>query len=148
MAELLKALTFDDLPTRPPLSGRLKISDDLQQTIALLSGWDGATRRIIRVSPSGVIRTGSARAVGLYNIVADEDAYEITYDDCPTSEVLLRAFPDNTGRVFVNIGTAAALNTGYPLFTGEWVNLSVNNLNSLQLYIEKDTDKVAAIYTE
>ncbi len=61
---------------------------------------------------------------------------------------MIRAFPDNTGRVFVNIGAAAALNTGYPLFTGEWVNLSVNNLNGLQLYIEKNADKVAAIYTE
>ncbi|GAH98407.1 unnamed protein product, partial [marine sediment metagenome] len=37
---------------------------------------------------------------------------------------------------------------GYPLFTGEWVNLSVNNLVGVQLWIEKDTDKVAAIYTE
>jgi len=148
MAEILKSFTFDDLPTKPPIVGRPKVSDDLQQTIALLSGWDGATRRLIRVSPSGAIRIGSARAKGIYNIVANQDGYTITCENCPTSEVMVRAFPDNTGRVFLNIGTAAALNTGYPLFTGEWINLSVNNLNSLQLYIEKDTDKAAVIYTE
>jgi len=148
MAEILKSFTFEDLPTRPPITGRPKISDDFQQTVALLSGWDGVTRRLIRVSPSGVIRVGSARAVGVINVVATIDGYVVTCNDCPTSEVMLRAFPDNTGRVFLNIAAAAALNTGYPLFTGEWINLSVNNMNSLQLYIEKDTDKVAVIYTE
>jgi len=148
MLEIIKPFPFDDLPTKPPVTGRPKLSEDLQQSIALLSGWDGATRRLIRCSPTGVIRVGSARAVGIYNIVADQDAYTLTCSDCSVSEVMLRAFPDNTGRVFVNIGAAAALNTGYPLFMGEWVSISVNNLNSLQLYIEKDTDKVAAIYTE
>ena len=148
MSEILVPFTFEDLPVKPPLTGRPRVSDDIQQSISLIVGWDGRTRRFIHCSPSGVIRVGSARAIGLYNIVAGVDGYVITCPNCPTSEVMIRAFPDNTGRVFVNIGAAAALNTGYPLFTGEWVNLSVNNLNSLQLYIEKDTDKVAAIYTE
>ncbi len=146
--EIQKPFTFDDLPTKPPITGRPKVSDDLQQTIALLSSWDGVTRRLVRCSPTGVLRIGSARAIGVLNVVADQDAYTLTCPDLAVSEAMIRAFPDTTGRVFVNVGTAAALNTGYPLFTGEWVNLSVNNLNSLQLYIEKDTDKVAMIYTE
>jgi len=148
MAEIIKPFTFEDLPTKPPITGRPKISDDLQQTVALLAGWDGITRRFIRCTPTGMIRVGSARALGVLNVVANIDDYVITCPDCPASEVMIRAFPDNTGRVFVNLGVAAALNTGYPLFTGEWVSFSVNNLNSVQLYIEKDTDKVAAIYTE
>lgn len=148
MFEILKPFTFDDLPTKPEITGRPKLSEDLQQAIALLSGWDGVTRRLIRVSPTGVIRVGSARAIGIYNIAANKDDYSVTCTDCPTSEVMLRAFPDNAGRVFVNISTAAGLNTGYPLFTGEWVNLSVNNVGDLQVWIEKNADKVAAIYTE
>ncbi len=148
MLEIIKPFTFDDLPTKPPVTGRPKVSDDLQQTIALLSGWDEITRRLIRCSPTGVLRVGSARAKGIYNIVANADGYITTCSDCPVSEVMIRAFPDNTGRVFLNISNPAGLNVGYPLFTGEWVNLSVNNLNSLQLYIEKQDDKVAVIYTE
>jgi len=148
MLEILKPFGFKDLPTKPEIIGRPKVSDDIQQTLASLVGWDGTTRRLIHVSARGIIRVCSGRAAGIYNIVADQDAYTITCADCPASEVMLRSFPDNTGRVFLNIGAAAALNTGYPLFTGEWVKLSVNNLNSLQLYIEKNTDKVAAIYTE
>lgn len=147
MLEILKPFTFDDLPTKPPITGRPKLSEDVQQTLALLSIYDGVTRRLVRGSPTGVIRVGSARAIGLYNIKANKDDYTITCADCPTSEVMIRAFPDNIGRVFVNFATPAAIDTGYPLFIGEWVNLSVNNLNVLQLYIEKDTDRVAAIYT-
>ncbi|GAG60618.1 unnamed protein product [marine sediment metagenome] len=148
MPEILKSFTFDDLPMKPPITGRPKVSDDLQQTIALLSGWDGVTRRLVRVSPTGAIRVGSARAVGIINVVANTDAYTANCTGCAASEVMIRAFPDNTGRVFLNIGTAAALNTGYPLFTGEWVSLSVNDMSVLYLYIEKDTDKVAVIFTE
>ncbi|GAG72436.1 unnamed protein product [marine sediment metagenome] len=148
MHEILKSFTFDDLPTKPPVTGRPKVSEDLQQTIALLSAFDGITRRLVRASPTGVLRVGSGRAVGLHNIVANKDGYTIACVECPASEVMIRAFPDNTGRVFVNIAAAAALNVGYPLFTGEWVSLSVNDMSILQLYIEKETDKVAVIYTE
>ncbi|GAJ16622.1 unnamed protein product, partial [marine sediment metagenome] len=51
------------------------------------------------------------------NILADKDAYTVTCSECPTSEAMVRAFPDNSGRVFLNVNAAAALNTGYPLFT-------------------------------
>ncbi len=148
MGEILKPLTFDDLPTKPPITGRLKVSDDLQQTISLLSSWDGVTRRLVRCSPTGVLRVGSGRAIGVLNVTADQGAYTFTCPDRIVSEAMIRAFPDNTGRVFINIGTAAAIDTGYPLFTGEWVSLSLNNLKSLRLYIEKYMDMVAIIYTE
>ena len=148
MPDIIIPLTFDDLPVKPPLIGRPRISDDIQQTAALLVGWDNRTRRLIRCSPTGVIRVGSARAKGIIDVLSDQATYTLTLPDIPTSEAMIRAYPDNSGRVFVNIGTAAALNTGYPLFTGEWVSVSVNNLNSLQLYIEKDAEKVAVIYTE
>lgn len=147
MPEILIPFTFEDLPVKPPLKGRPRISEDLQQTLALLSGWDGATRRLIRCSASGILRTAPPQVKGLLNILADQDAYTTQGSDIKTTEVMIRAFPDNTGRVFLNIGIAAALNTGYPLFTGEWVNISLNNLNIMYLYVEKDTDKVAIIYS-
>ncbi|GAI67386.1 unnamed protein product, partial [marine sediment metagenome] len=47
MLEIIKPLTFDDLPVRPPFVGRPRISEDLQQTVALLVGWDKSTRRLV-----------------------------------------------------------------------------------------------------
>ena len=148
MPKILVPFTFEDVPVSPPLSGQPVISNEIDQTFAMLVGWDGSTRRLVRVSPSGSIRVGSARAKGILDILSDQAGYVLTCPNCPVSEVMIRAYPDNTGRVFVNIGKAAALNVGYPLFTGEWVSLSVNNLNSLQLYIEKDVERVEIIYTE
>ncbi len=147
MTEILKALTFDDLPMKPPLVGRPRISEDIQQTAALLVGWDGRTRRLVAVSPTGVIRVGSGQAAGVLDIEASGAGDTITPADTPTSEIMLRAYPTNIGSVFVNIGKAAAENTGYPLLAGEWISISVNNLNSLQLWIEKNLDQVAVIYT-
>ena len=148
MLEIIKTLTFDDLPTRPPITGRPKLSEDIQQTIALLSGWDGATRRLVKVTPTGTLRVGSAKARGITNALSVGDNTKQTLSDIKTSEAMLRAFPDNVGKVFVNINTVADENIGYPLFTGEWVSISVNNLSSLQLWFEKDTDRIAVIYTE
>ncbi|GAG66536.1 unnamed protein product, partial [marine sediment metagenome] len=139
---------FRYLPTRPPITGRPKLSDDIQQTIALLSGWDGATRRLLKSSPAGILRVTDARAIGVYNVKASQDDISITCDDCPASEVMIRSFPDNVGKVFVNVNAEADENVGYPLFTGEWIRIAVNNLSSVQVWFEKDDDRVAAIYTE
>ena len=136
------------LPLKPEMTGRVKVDEVLIQTLAALCGWDGEGRHLVRCSPNGILRVGSANAVGIYNFVSNMGGYTAIGADCPTSEAMIRAFPDNTGKSFINIGVAAALNTGYPLFTGEWVRLSVNNLNRLQLYIEKTSDRIAIIYTE
>jgi len=148
MPEILKSLTFDDLPTKPPLVGRPRISDDLQQSVALLVGWDGATRRLVSVSPSGILHIASSPIKAILNVLANQDAYTYQGGDILTSEVLIKANPDNVGRIWVNAGIAAAVDTGHPLDGGEWVCFSVNNLRSLHLFIALDTEKASIIYTK
>ena len=148
MLEILKSLTFEDLPTKPPLVGKPKMSEDLQQTVALLVGWDGATRRLIGVSPSGVLYVASPRVKGILNILADQTSYTWQGADILTSEVLIRAKPTNSGRIWVNVGAAGAVDTGYPLDSGEWVRFSINNLHSLHLFIAVDTERAIVIYTK
>lgn len=147
MFEILKSLTFDDLPTKPELKGRPKLSEDLQQTVALLTGWDGATRRLIGVSPSGVIYTASPKVKGITNILADQVSYNWQGGDISTSEVLVKANPNNAGEVWVNVGAAGAVDTGYPLDAGDSVVFSINNLLSLHIHIVADTEKAIVIYT-
>lgn len=147
MKEILIPLTFEDLPTRPPLVGRPQVSDDIQQTVALLVGWDGSTRRLVRVTPTGTLRICEAPVKGISNILADETNYTWSGYDTPTSEVIVKAHPDNTGRVWVNVGDVAAADIGYPLDAGEWVKLSINNLAALHLFIAVDTEKAIIVYT-
>jgi len=147
MAEILKNLTFEDLPTKPPLTGRPRISDDLQQTVALLVGWDGVTRRIIRCSPTGALYVTSPKVKGIINFQADGDSDDWQGDAIKTSEVLIKAKTGNTGNLWVNVGAAAAVNTGFQLLSGEYVNFSINNLHTLYLHFTKDDDWVNIIYT-
>jgi len=148
MPEIIKSLTFEDLPTRPPLVGRPRISDDIQQTAALLCGWDGATRRLVRVSPTGALYTASHRVKGILNIQADGDADDYQGGDVSTTEVMIRAKTTNTGTVWVNVHSAGAVDTGYPLLSSEWVRWSINNLHSLHLHFTKGDDWVIVVYTK
>lgn len=147
MKDILKSLTFDDLPTKPPISGRLKMSDDLQQTIALLSGWDGATRRLCRVTPTGVLYFASPPVQGISNILSDETTYNWQGGNIKTSEVIVRADKTNNDDVWVNVGAVAVANTGYPLDGGEWVNFSITNLNMLHIHIVATAERAIVIYT-
>ncbi len=148
MFEILKPLTFDDLPTKPPISGRPKVSEDLQQTIALLSGWDGSTRRLIRVSPTGTLYVASPKAKGIINQQASGDADDYQAPNIVTSEVLIKAKTGNSGNVWINVGKAAAANVGYQLLSGDWISFSVNNLNSLQFHFTKNLDWINLLYSE
>ncbi|GAH49927.1 unnamed protein product, partial [marine sediment metagenome] len=140
-------LTFEDLPTKPPLVGRPRITDEIQQAIALLVGWDETTRRILRCSPSGILYIGSPRVKAIINFQADGDGDDYQGNDIKTSEVLIKAKTDNEGDIWVNVGVAAAVDTGYPLDAGEWVNFSINNLHTLHLHFTKDDDWVNIIYS-
>lgn len=148
MPEILKSLTFDDLPTRPPLVGRPRISDDIQQTVSLITGWDGATRRLVSVSPSGVLYTASARVKGIINVSAGEAVYNWQGSEIEISEVLIRANPDNIGRLWVNVSAVGAVDTGYPLDAGEPLIFSINNLHSLHIHVVLSGDKFVVIYTK
>lgn len=147
MPEVEIPLTFDDLPVKPPLTARPRISEDLQQTVALLVGWDKSTRRLVSVSPTGVLHVASAPVKGIVNLLSVGDGTTQQGDDIKTSEVLIRAKPTNTGRVWINVGKAAAVDVGYPLDSGEPVIFSVNNLHSLHFYFTKAADKCSIVYT-
>lgn len=145
MPEIIKSLTFKDLPTRPPLAGRPKISDDIQQTAALLVGWDGSTRRLIRVSPSGVLYVAEPIVLPIINKQATADGYTYVGDNLDITEVLVKAKPSNVGRIWANVYTTGAVDTGYPLDCGDWVKFSMRNLNNLHLYFTKDDDWVIIV---
>lgn len=148
MPDVIKSLPFEEMATKPPLTGRIRITDEMQQTLALLSGWDGASRRLLKVSQSGALYVCSPRVKGIINQQGDGDADDIQLPDIPTSEVLIRAKPTNAGRIWVNFSAAAADNVGYPLDSGEHVILSVNNLHSLYLHYTKNNDWAIVVYTK
>jgi len=117
------------------------------QALSLLSGYDGSQRRLLRCSPTGILHTIAPRTGGAVNITASSANFLWQGSPVETTEVMIRSNPDNAGRVWVNIDTPAAADTGYPLDGGEVINLTLNNLNNLHLKIIADTEKVIVIYS-
>lgn len=142
-----KPLPFDELDTRPPLSPQPRISEDIQQTLALLSGYDNSQRKLLKCSPAGVLFVASPTVKGIVNITADQASYNWSRQDTPTSEVMIMSNPDNSSKVWVNKGIAAAPDTGFPLDSGDSVIWGLNNLRSLHIHIVGNGEKVIVVYT-
>ncbi len=147
MYKITKPLPFGQLETNPEISGMPTLSDDIQQTLSLLSGFDGQERQLIVVSPTGILRVAGARVASISNILADQDSYTWNGSNVKSSEVLIKAHPDNTGRVWANVDNAASANNGYPLDAGDYVKFSITNLTNLYLFIATDTEKAIIIAT-
>lgn len=148
MAEIIRSFPFDDLPTKPPIAGRPKVSDDLQQTLSTLVGWDKASRRLVYVSPSGVLFTSSPPVQGIINKVSTGATENVTFSDIPTTEIIVMANANNGGDIWVNIGGNGGVDTGFPLDAGDNLNISINNLKSLYLHIITSGDKAIIVYTK
>ena len=148
MPDILRPLPFLDLETKPPLTGRVRITDEMQQTLALLSGWDGASRRLLNVSPSGVLHVCSSTIKGILNEQALAAVTDYQLPDIKTSEVLIRAKPTNSGRIWVNLDVDAGDNIGYPLDSGEWINFSVDNLHRIHWYSTVISEWMIVLYTK
>jgi len=140
-------LSFPELEARPQFSPQPRISDDIQQVLSLITGYDGSQRKLLKCSPAGVLYLASPSVKGIVNILANVPAYNWQGEGIPTSEVLILNNPKNTGDVWVNVGGVAAVDVGYPLETGDWVLWGINNLRSLHLHIVDDTEKAIVVYT-
>jgi len=139
---------FEDVPTKPEMSPQPLISDDIQQVLATLGGYDGETRRLLRCTKSGKLQTVNPLAAEFVNIPATEANFIWQGDNIKCTEVVVRAHPDNADRVWVNIFAAAAADTGWPLDKNEYVTLTVNNLEHIHLKIIANNEKVILLYTQ
>lgn len=147
MSEILKPLPFEDLPTEPPILGRPKLSDDFLQTMALLCGWDGSTRRLIRVSSSGVLSIGEPAIKDIVHLQGSGTPSVIQGSDIPCSECMVLAHPDNTDIAWVRPYVAVATDYGWPLQSYDMVRFAVSNVNQLFFLFDTAAEKVIIAYT-
>lgn len=147
MQDLQISFPLKDLPLKPEITGRIKVDETLIQTLSALMGYDGEGRRLLKCALSGSLRITSPIVKGIANKVTSNAEHNITFSDVPTTEVLVTANPDNVSRVWLNIGTPAGVDTGWPLDAGDFINISLDNLQSLRLYTASIGDKVSVVWT-
>lgn len=139
---------IEDFPTVPPLISIPDVTDDIQQTLATIVGFDGVARHLLRCTPAGMLQTVNPLAKKFINIGEQAANYLWQGEDIKCSEVVVRAGPTNQGNVWVNIYAAAAANIGWPLAGNEHIVLSLTNLSFLHLKIIAQNEKVIIYYTQ
>jgi len=147
MSIIRKAMQVVGLSLDPPIDEGIRLSKDMQQTLALLCAYGIDKRIVLRASESGVLNVTSARIKDIvyYTGVGASDTQ--TGDDVPCTECLVMAHPDNTGKVWVRPGGTAATNNSWPLAAGEVVNFTLDNLKQLSMLMVTEGDIVIVAYS-
>jgi len=148
MAKVKTPFELPDLCVHPPLPSSPNLTPDIQQTLATLVGYNGQLRRLLRCTAHGMLQIVNPLIVGFINVTGSGANDEYDGVQLRTSEVIVRAHPDNNSLVWVNTFKAAAVDTGYPLAANEYIILSVNDVAHLHLLIVGDGEKVIIGYSQ
>jgi len=147
MPEIHKALRIPELDLRPPITGHIRLSEDMQQTLALLTAYGDNKRVILKATPSGILQTVSPQLKEIVVLTADATPYAWQGGDIPCTEVAVIAGLDNAGRVWVRPNSAASAANGWPLDKAEVFGFTISNLNQLHVTIETTGEIAVLAYT-
>jgi len=145
--EILIPFRIEDMLLKPDMSGRIRLSDDMQQTLASLVGYDDVARRLLRCSKGGILYTASARLQNIVHITGSGANDTWQGSDLKVNEVMVMGHPDNSSLIWVKNDEEATINNGWPLDAKEVVNVTLDNLNNLNLLIVGDGEKAIIAYT-
>lgn len=111
------------IPSLPPL---IPVSAELQQALALMLGlWQGQ-RIPLKTCHNGVMRVNDDSIFDIVHITAAAPNTAVVGTRLAVTSLLLKAHPDNTGRIWVRARGTAAANNAWPLDAGEGINLSMD----------------------
>jgi len=134
MFEIQTPFSIKGIPLKPELSGRQKVDETLIQTLSALLGFDGEARRLLTCALNGSLNVVAPTCQEIVNIQATGDGQNWTFTDTPCTEAMVRNIWGSTADIFVQVGRTAAGNDGWRLRPGEWIKLSINNMNVLNIY--------------
>lgn len=147
MSEIHKALRIPELDLRPPITGHIRLSEDMQQTLALLTGLGDNKRVILKATESGVLNTVSPQVKDIVVVTANATPYAWQGGDIPCTEVAVMAGLDNSNRVWVRSNSAASAANGWPLDKGDPFGFTLSNLNQLHVTIQTSGEIAIIAYT-
>lgn len=147
MPNIRKPMSIPELNLKPPIDGTVRLSEDMQQTLALLTAMGVTGRKLMKCSESGVLYTGSAKVKGVWNKTGSGADDDVQGDNANCTECVVMANPDNAGRLWVKPYKVADEDDGVPLDAGDAVNFTVTNLSQIHVNVIADGDKVIVIYS-
>ena len=146
MSDIKKSMDVAELNIQPPLSGKTRLSDDMQQTLALMTALGADRRRPLRCSESGVLNVASPRIKDVVHYTGSGANDTQTGGNVPCTEVMVIGHPDNNSNVWVRPNTTATVNNAWPLAANGVVSFTLDNLSQLNMLIVGDGEKVIVAY--
>jgi hypothetical protein len=140
-------IAVPELNLQPEQAGGVQLSEDMHQSLSLLTAFFLNKRVLLKASPSGMLYVTNPPLFDVLHVAAVGAAYAYQGNDLPCSEVMIMAHPDNTGRVWVRTNATATVNNAIPLDKGDFIVVSCTNMNQLNLLIAVDTEKAIIAYS-
>jgi len=147
MPDINKPMDVPELKLAPPITGKLRLSEDMQQTLALLLGYGDNKRIMLRASESGILAVASRRIADIVHYTGVGANDEQVGGDIPCTEVIVTGHPDNIDLVWVRPDKTATTSNAWPLWAGDVVTFTLDKLNQLNMLIAGDGEKVIVGYT-
>jgi len=135
-----------ELDLRPEQASPVRLSEDMQQVLALLTGYARNQRVLLQATPSGVLFVASPRIEDVFHVTATNDNYDYQGIDKPCSDVVIFGHPDNIGLIWARPDLPALATNAWPIAKKEVVCFTLSNLNQLYLRIVTNGEKAIIAY--
>ena len=147
MAEINKPMDVPELNLQPPVTGKVRLTDDMQQTLALLCGYAGSARRILKSTDSGILNVCQPRIKDIIHRTAAASPVNMTGPDIPCTEIMCMGHPDNTGDVWVRTDSNVGASNAWPLGKKDVVRFTDNNLKQLNFVMTVGSERLIIAYS-
>lgn len=151
MPDINKPMGFPGLNLQPPITGKVKLSPDMQQTLALLCALGETQRVTLKASETGILLVGEPvikDIVFVTGAIPGGGSYSLAQGpNIPCSSVMIMGHPYNGDKVWVRPYAACDDTHKWPLDAKEVVGFSVDNLNRLYFLFDQDGEHAIITYT-
>jgi len=144
MPDINKPMDVPELNLQPPITGKVRLSEDMQQTLAVLCAMGVSQRVLLKASELGVLNTASRQIKDIEVFTAGSTPDTWQGGNIPCTEIAVIAELDNADKVWIRPYKPASAANGWPLNKGEIFGFAINNLNQLHVTIET-TGQIAVI---
>lgn len=147
MPDINKPMNIPELNLKPPLDGKIRLSADMQQTLALLTAYGDNERKLLRASESGVLNVAEPRIKDIKHYTGSGANDTQTGDNIPCTECMVMGHPDNAGTIWVRPDKTAAVDNAWPLAAWDIKKFTLDNLKQLNMLMVVSGDIVIVAYT-
>ena len=147
MHNIFKNMAIKFLGLKPPIDKAVRLSEDMQQTLATIVAYGIDERKVLRASESGVLNVTSARIKDIEHYTGSGANDTQSGKDIECTECMVMGHPDNGSKIWVRPGVTATVNNAWPFDANDVVNITLDNLKQLQILFVGDGEKAIVGYS-